>query len=79
MSQVWIFHTWTFYSGTYCALHGQNTEGQNASQNCRGGDKMLAILWDREGKMPILSKHFIYDTENKLKTPLAEKSLCKNL
>ena len=23
------------------------------------GDKMLAILWDREGKMLILSKHFV--------------------
>ena len=25
--------------------------------------KMLAILWDREGKMPILSKYFIYHTD----------------
>ena len=30
------------------------------------GDKMLAILWDREGKMPILSKHFIYDTDGQV-------------
>ena len=29
----------------------------------RGGDKMLSILWDREGKMPILTKHFIFDTD----------------
>ena len=28
-----------------------------------GGDKMLSILWDREGKMPILTKHFIFDTD----------------
>ena len=28
-----------------------------------GDDKMMAILWDREeGKMPILSNYFIYDT-----------------
>ena len=27
-----------------------------------GDDKMMAILCDREGKMPILSKHFIYGT-----------------
>ena len=43
---------------------GQNTGGPNTSQNCkRGGDKMLSILWDREGKMPILTKHFIFDTD----------------
>ena len=29
----------------------------------RGGDKMLSILWDREGKMPILTKHFTFDTD----------------
>ena len=28
-----------------------------------GGDKMLSILWDREGKMPILTNHFIFDTD----------------
>ena len=48
LSRVWIFHTWTFCSGTY---HGG------------GRDKMLSILWDREGKMPILTKHFIFDTD----------------
>ena len=49
---------------------GQNTGGPNASQNCKGGgggggggDKMLSILWDREGKMPILTKHFIFNTD----------------
>ena len=70
LSRVWIFHTWTFCSGTYHAVHGQNVGGQNtggpnASQNCKGGggDKMLSILWDREGKMPILTKHFIFDTD----------------
>ena len=36
VSRVWIFHTWTFCSGTYCAVHGQNTGGQNASRNCKG-------------------------------------------
>ena len=30
------------------------------------GDKMLAILLDRERKMPILSKHFIYDTDGQV-------------
>ena len=32
------------------------------------GDKMLYILWDREGKIPILSKHFIhvYDTDGQV-------------
>ena len=71
LSRVWIFHTWTFCSGTYHAVHGQNVGGQNtggpnASQNYKGGgggDKMLSILWDREGKMPILTKHFIFDTD----------------
>ena len=29
--QVWIFHTWTFCNGTYHAVHGQNTGGQNAN------------------------------------------------
>ena len=27
------------------------------------GDKILAIFWDREGKMPVLTKHFIYNTD----------------
>ena len=46
---------------------GQNTGGPNASQNCkRGVDKMLSILWDREGKMPILTKHFIFDTDGQV-------------
>ena len=36
------FHTWTFCSGTYHAMHGQNvngqnTGGQNTSQNCKVG------------------------------------------
>ena len=36
------FHTWTFCSGTYDAMHGQNvnrqnTGGQNTSQNCKVG------------------------------------------
>ena len=31
-----------------------------------GGDKMMAILWDREDKMPILSKHLIYDTDGQV-------------
>ena len=31
-----------------------------------GGDKMLSILWDREGKMPILTKHFIFDTDGQV-------------
>ena len=30
------------------------------------GDKMLAILWDRKGKKAILSKHFIYDTDDQV-------------
>ena len=38
---------------------GQNSGGQNTSHNCKGG-RTLAILWDREDKMPILSKHLIY-------------------
>ena len=67
MSRVRIFHTWTICSGTYHAVHGQHTGGQNASQNCKGGgDKMLDILWNREAKMPILSKHFIYDTDDQV-------------
>ena len=30
------------------------------------GDKMLAILRDKEGKMPILSKHLIYDSDGQV-------------
>ena len=37
VSRVWIFHTWTFCGGIYHAVHGQHTGGQNASQNCKGG------------------------------------------
>ena len=90
LSRVWIFHTWTFCSGTYHAVHGQNVGGQNtggpnASQNCKrggggggGGDKMLSILWDREGKMPnkshqvchVQAKKFEYqDVIRKLSKP----------
>ena len=40
-------------------VHGQNVGGQKIL-----GDKMsVKILWDREGKMPILTKHFIYETD----------------
>ena len=28
--------------------------------------EMLSILWDREGKMPILTKHFIFDTDGQV-------------
>ena len=31
-----------------------------------GEDKMLAILWDREDKMSILSKHLIYHTDGQV-------------
>ena len=65
MSRVWIFHTWTFCSGTYHAVHGQHT-GDKTSVKIARGDKMLAILWNREAKMPILSKHFIYDTDDQV-------------
>ena len=51
-------------------MHGQNVGGgtklgdQTPVKIARGGgDKMLSILWDREGKMPILTKHFIFDTD----------------
>ena len=59
LSWVWIFHTWTFCSGTYHAVHGQNVGGQNTGgQNAKLAreDKMLAILLDREGKMAIFSQ-----------------------
>ena len=54
LSQVWIFHTWTFRSGTNHVVYRQNTSrqnagGQNTSQNCRG-DKTMVILWDRKDK-----------------------------
>ena len=67
---VWIFHTWTFYSGTNHAVQRQNTNGQNAggqntNQNCRE-HKTLAILWDRNDKMPILSRHSLYRTDSQV-------------
>ena len=61
-----------FVAGHIKTVHGQNVSGQNpggqnASQNCKGGgDKMLAILRDKEGKMPILSKHLIYDSDGQV-------------
>ena len=40
--------------------------GDNAPVNIARGDKMLGILRDRESKIPILSKHLIYDTEGQV-------------
>ena len=34
------------------------------------GDKMLPILRDKEGKMPILSKHLIYDTDGQVNSKI---------
>ena len=34
LSRVWIFHTWTFHSGTNHVVHGQNPSRHNG---CRGG------------------------------------------
>ena len=42
---------------------GDQTPVKIARGGGGGGDKMLSILWDREGKMPILTKHFILDTD----------------
>ena len=70
LSGVWIFHTWTFCSGIYHTVHGQNVSRQNTGDKTpvkiTRGHKMLSILWDREGKMPILSKDFIYDTDGQV-------------
>ena len=48
-------------------VHGQNIDGQNTGDKMPvkipREDKMLAILWDRQGKMLILSKQFIYHTD----------------
>ena len=65
VSRVWIFHTWKFCSGTYHVVHGQHT-GVKTPVKIARGDKTLAILWNREAKMPILSKHFIYDTDDQV-------------
>ena len=35
---------------------GQNTGGQNASQNCKGGDKMVAIFMGQGGQNANLIK-----------------------
>ena len=43
-----------------------NILGDKTSVKIARGDKMLAILWNREAKMPILSKHFIYDTDDQV-------------
>ena len=50
---------------TYHAVHGQtvggqNPGGQNATQNCKGGQN--AGHFKGQGG-PILSKHLIYDTD----------------
>ena len=51
---VWCGHEY-FILGHFVAGHimrcgqnagGQNVSGQNTSQNCKGGQNMLAILWD---------------------------------
>ena len=44
---------------------GQNTGGQNASQNCKGGQNAVHFM-GQGGKMPILTKHFIYDTDSQV-------------
>ena len=43
-----------------------NILGDKTPVKIARGDKMLAILWNREAKMPILSKHFIYDTDDQV-------------
>ena len=50
--------------------HGQNDSGQMPVDKIlvqiARKDKMLAILWDREDKMPILSKHLIYCNDGRV-------------
>ena len=43
-----------------------NILGDKTPVKIARGDKMLAILWNREAKMPILSKHFIHDTDDQV-------------
>ena len=43
-----------------------NILGDKTPVEIARGDKMLAILWNSEAKMPILSKHYIYDTDDQV-------------
>ena len=61
------FHTWTFCSGTYHAMHGQNvnrqnTGGQNTSQNCKVGQN----AGTGKAKFQSYQKNCIYDTDGQV-------------
>ena len=62
---IWILHTWTFDSWTYLAVHRDIAGGQNASMNYKGGQNAGHFM-GQEGKMLILSKHFIYCTDGQV-------------
>ena len=53
---------------TWCTdkMSADKILGDKTPVNIAWGDKMLAILRDKEGKMPILSKHLIYDTDGQV-------------
>ena len=56
-----VLSTWTFCSGTYHAVHGQNVGGQNtggpnASQNCKGGGQNAVYFMGQGGQNAYLNK-----------------------
>ena len=53
----------TFLSGTST---GEGTECWQTKCQIAREDKMLAILWDREDKMLIVTKHLIYHTDGQV-------------
>ena len=55
------FHTWTFCSGTYHAMHGQNvngqnTGGQNTSQNCKVGQNAVHFMGQGKQNSNLIKK-----------------------
>ena len=59
-----------FILGNFVAGHMtrclDNMLGDKTPVKIARGDKMPAILWNREAKMPILSKHFTYDSDDQV-------------
>ena len=59
------FHTWTFCSRTYHAMHGQNvngqnTGGQNTSQNCKVGQNAVHFMGQGKQNANLIKKNCIY-------------------
>ena len=55
---------WDISLGAWTKMSADKILGDKTPFKIARRDKILSISWDREGKMPNLSKHFIYDTDS---------------